>query len=122
MNTEVNLVYPKSVHNHDLDTYYNTEVFALKSAYRIRANNSRDNLRDLFNDITRSNPSAHKVTFKECESLMFRARRTSQPKIPKSAVEFCEQIPSTNFALNFKAAIILDEIVAVIFSQKKSTT
>ena len=75
LNTEVNLVYPKSVHNHDLDTY-NTEVFALKSACRIRAKNSRDNLRDIFNDITRSDPSAHKVTSKECESLMFRARRT----------------------------------------------
>ena len=47
LNTEVNLVYPKSAHNHEVDTY-NSEVFALKSACRIRANNSRDNLRDLF--------------------------------------------------------------------------
>ena len=73
----------------------------------------------LFNDITRSDPSAHKVTFKECESLMFRARRTSQPIIPKSAMEFCEKLPSTNFALNFKAAIILDERIAVIFLSEK---
>ena len=46
-----------------VDTY-NSEVFALKSACRIRENNSRDNLRDLFNDMTRSDPSAHKETFK----------------------------------------------------------
>ena len=100
-------------------TRNHSEVFALKSACRIRAKNSRDNLRDLFSDFTRSDPSAHKVTFKECESLMFIARRTSQPIIPKSAMEFCEQLPSTNFALNFKAAIILDGRIAVIFFSEK---
>ena len=35
LNTEVNLVYPKSVHNHEVDTY-NSEFFALKSACRKR--------------------------------------------------------------------------------------
>ena len=39
LNTEVNLVYPRSVHNHEVNTY-NSEVFALKSACRIRTKNS----------------------------------------------------------------------------------
>ena len=121
LNTKVNLVYRRSVHNHEVDTY-NSEVFALKSECRIRAKNSRDNHHELFNDITRSDPSAHKVTFKECEFLMFRARGTSQPIIPKSAMEFCEQLPSTNLALNFKAAIILDERITVIFFSEKIHT
>ena len=50
---------------------------------------------------------------------MFRARRTSQPIILKSAMEFCEQLPSTNFAVNFKTAIILEERIAVIFFSEK---
>ena len=86
LNTEVNLLYPKSVHNHEVDTY--NSVVCIKICMQDKGKNSRDNLRDLFNYITRSDPSAHKVTFKEYESLMFRARRTSQPIIPKSAMEF----------------------------------
>ena len=118
LNTQINLVYPKSLHNHEVDAY-NSEVFALKSRCRTSAKNSRDNLRDLFNDTTRADPSAHKVTYKECESLMFRARRTSQPIIPKSAIEFCDLLPTTNFALNLKATITLGDRIAVIFFSEK---
>ena len=118
LNTQINLVYPKSLHNHEVDAY-NSEVFALKSRCRTRAKSSRDNLRYLFNDTTRADPSAHKVTYKECESLMFRARRTSQPIIPKSAIEFCDLLPTTNFALNLKATITLSDRIAVIFFSEK---
>ena len=50
---------------------------------------------------------------------MFRARRSSQPTIPKSAIAFCEQLPTTNFAMNFRATITLDERIAVIFFSEK---
>ena len=115
---EVDLIYLKSVHNHEVGTY-NSEAFSLKSACWTIAKNSRGNLRELFNDVTRHDPSAHKVSFKECESLMFRSRRTSQPIIPESAIEFCEQLPSTNVAINFKATVIIDERIAVIFFSEK---
>ena len=108
MNTELNLVYLKTEHNHEVGVY-DSEVLALKSQCRKRASTSHGNLRDLFNDVTRSDPVAHRITFKECESLMFRARRSSQPTIPKSAIAFCEQLPTTNFAMNFRATITLDE-------------
>ena len=50
---------------------------------------------------------------------MFRARRASQPIIPISAIEFCDLLPTTNFALNLKATITLDEKRAVIFFSEK---
>ena len=118
MNTELNLVYLKTEHNHEVGVY-DSEVLALKSQCRKRASTSHGNLRDLFNDVTRSDPVAHRITFKKCESLMFRARRSSQPTIPKSAIAFCEQLPTTNFAMNFRATITLDERIAVIFFSEK---
>ena len=64
-------------------------------------------------------PSAHKVAYNECVSLMFIARRASQPIIPKSAIEFCDLLPTTNFVLNLKATITLNEKRAVIFFSEK---
>ena len=52
MNTELNLVYLKSEHN------------ALKSRCRKRASTSHGNLRYVFNDVTRSDPAAHRITLK----------------------------------------------------------
>ena len=83
------------------------------------ATTSQANLREIFNKVTRFDPSAHEVTFKECESMMFRARRTSQPKIPLTAIQFRDQLPTTNFSIHLKASIILDERIAVIFFSEK---
>ncbi|KAI6650563.1 hypothetical protein LOD99_7613 [Oopsacas minuta] len=69
---------------------------------------SQHNLRHIFNDVTRSNPSASQVTFKECESSMFRTRKILQPMIPQSASEFSEVLPTTTFAVNHKATVIVD--------------
>ena len=38
---------------------------------------------------------------------MFRARRGSQPTIPKTAIQFCDQLPTTNFAIHLKAIVVL---------------
>ena len=80
---------------------------------------SQANLREIFNEMTMFDPSAHEVTFKECESMMFRARRISQPKIPLTAIQFCDQFPTTNFSIHLKASIILDERIAVLFFSEK---
>ena len=46
---------------------------------------------------------------------MFRAKRASQPKIPQIAIQFFDQLPTTNFAIHLKASVILSEHIAVIF-------
>ena len=56
--------------------------------------------------------TAHQITFKEGESLMYRS------KFPMSVNEFCQMLPTTTFAVNLKATINLDERVAVIFFSK----
>ena len=83
------------------------------------AQTSQHNLRQIFNYVTRSNPSASQVTFKECESSMFRARKILQPMIPQSASEFSEVLPTTTFAVNHKATVIVDGRIAVIFFSTK---
>ena len=50
--------------------------------------------------LRRSDPAGILVSFRECESSMFRASKLLQPNIPKSAQEFCVQLPTTNFAAN----------------------
>ena len=99
---EVDLILPKSVHNHDVEED-KAEVFELKAKCWKRAGSSKDNLREVFNDVT------HQITFKECESLIYRARCNSLPRIPKSVIEFCAKLPTTNFAGNLISTIKLDE-------------
>ena len=118
MEKVTNLIYPKSEHNHSLKNY-DTEVYAIKTKCKKTAQSSQHNLRQIFNDITRSDPSASQVTFKECESSMFRARKLLQPKIPGSASEFCQVLPTTNFAVNLKATVIVDGRIGVIFFSDK---
>ena len=108
------MLYPKSVHDHELQEYY-TNVNLIKTKCKRIAQTSQHNLREIFNDITRSDPSGTQVTFKECESSMFRARRLLQPKIHASASEFCQQLPETSFALHLKATITLENRIAIIF-------
>ena len=85
---DINLLFPNSEHNHDVEEY-KTDIFALIAKCRKRANSCRDDLREIFNDA----PEAHRITFKECESLMYRAKCASQPKIPMSVSESCEMLP-----------------------------
>ena len=83
------------------------------------ATTSQANLREVFNEVTRFDPSAHLVTFEGCESIMFRARRASQPTIPHTAMEFYNQLPTKNFAIHLKASVIFDERITVIFFSEK---
>ena len=87
-----NLIYLKSEHNHGLQDY-SAEVYAIKTKCKTIDQTSQHNLRQIFDDVTRSDPSASQVTFKECESSMFRARKILQPMIPQSASELVKFYP-----------------------------
>ena len=76
---------------------YHIDVNLIKSKCKRIAQTSQHNMREIFNDITRSDPSGTQVTFKECDSLRFRARKLLQPRIPASASEFRQQLPETSF-------------------------
>ena len=117
---EIELIYPKSEHNHNVQEY-DADRHEIKRKINKKAQTSRENLRTIFNVITRSDPAGILVSFRECESSMFRARKLLQPNIPKSAQEFCVQLPTANFAANLKATIILGNRIAVIFSPTNYT-
>ena len=53
-------------------------------------------------------------------SAMFRSRRLLQPRIPRTALEFCEILPTfTEFAVNLKATVIFGDLIGVIFLSDK---
>ena len=52
----VNLVYLKSEHNHNVEEY-NAEVHEIKTKIKRKAMNSRDNLRQIFDEVSRSDPA-----------------------------------------------------------------
>ena len=76
---------------------------------------SQSNLRKIFDDTTRTDPSALEVSFPEIESSMYRARRMLQPKIPVDASEFCDMLPGTNFGSYFQFSVVCGNQSAAIF-------
>ena len=89
LNRESDLVTPLKLHNHNIDAYRN-EIFALKRKCKTAAKNSETNLRKVFDDVTRNNPRPCEISFSECESTMFRTRKTLEPRIPPIALELSE--------------------------------
>ena len=86
----------------------------------MEANNSTTSLRAVFNDTPRGEQSAEDISFKSCESIMYRARRETQPKIPKSALEFSTIIKDClAFNQNFKETVVVGEDCSVIFYSEK---
>ena len=51
-------------------------------------NISTTSLRAVFNVTTKGEQSAEDISFKSCESIMYRARRETHPQNPKSTLEF----------------------------------
>ena len=96
LNLESELIHPCSFHNHNIDEY-ETEVYDLKNRCKTIARNSQGSLRKLFDDETRTDPFASRISFNECESSMYRSRRKTQPKIPLSAEEFSEMLPGSTY-------------------------
>ena len=87
----------------------------MKTKCKKIAQTSCSNIRELFDSTTRSDPSASEVSFNECESAMFRSRRKLQSKIPHTASELCEMLPTTGFANNLKAIVTQNDGIGVIF-------
>ena len=109
-----NLIYPYSVHNHGPEEY-KSEVYDLKTTCKKRAQTTRDSLRKIFDDETRTNPFACEISFNECESSMYRSRRKLQPRIPLTASEFLILLPESSFASHYKFSISTNNQTAVIF-------
>ena len=66
LNRESNMIFPLNPHNHNVDEY-NSDVHELKNKCKKVAKHSQSNLRNIFDDTTRSDPSA---SFTEIESSM----------------------------------------------------
>ena len=96
LNIETNLIAQLKQHNHNIEAYQ-TDIYQIKTRCKTIVKITQINLRKVFIDVTRNDPSACDISFRECESSLYRARRTLQPKIPHTAEEFCEPVPTTAF-------------------------
>ena len=79
LNRESNIIFPLNPHNHNVDEY-KSDIHELKNKCKKVAKDSQSNLRKIFDDTTRTDPSACDVSFTEIESSMYQARRILQPK------------------------------------------
>ena len=114
LNRERDLITPLNSHNHDREAY-KTGLYSLKTKCKTVARNSQMNLRKIFDDVTRDDPQACEISFSECESTMFRARKTLEPKIPQTALEFSDMITTTNFGKYYKFSVSVGNEIGVVF-------
>ena len=115
LNRTINLITPMHLHNHEVSEY-KTEVHQLKTKCKTVAKQVQtSSLRNVFDDITRNNPCARDISFAECESAMYRARKTSQPKIPRTAIEFQEMLGTTPLGIHFQYSVTSENQTAVVF-------
>ena len=84
-------------HNHAVDAY-KTDIYKLKTKCKRVATTG---LREVFDEVTRNDLCAREISFAECESSMYRARRQIQPKIPLTATEFVEMLSTTSLSVVF---------------------
>ena len=104
-------------HNHGVSNYH-AEKFKLRTKCKIAAKKSTTKLRELFDETTRQEDFATDICFKNYESIMYRARRETQPKIPKSALEFSTIIEDCpNFGQFCKGTVVIGDQCSVIFIQ-----
>ena len=62
---------------------------------------------------------ARGISFPECESSMYRARRKTQPKVPLTPSEFVDMLPTTSFGVHFKFSVRIGEQTGVVFFQMR---
>ena len=108
-----NLLEVTRVHNHDSNSH-NSKKILISNAIKRKAEISRGNLRELFNETCRGVDGASSVTFRSLESSMFKRRKIRQPKIPLSAQEFDALIQETQYSTILQTILQLDQI-AMIF-------
>ena len=114
LNRVTDLITPLPPDNHNTEEY-RSDVFDLKTKCKKTAMHSQTNLRHVFDDTTRGDPSAREVSFPEWESAMYRARRRLQPKFPSDAVEFCEMLPTASLGKYYQGSVTCGTDTAVIF-------
>ena len=114
LNRERDLITSLTSHNHDREAY-TTGLYSLKTKWKTVARNSQMNLRKIFDDVTRDDPQACEISFSECESTMFRARKTLEPKIPQTALEFSDMITTTNFWKYYKFSVSVGNEIGEVF-------
>ena len=122
LNRDTNLINPLlAQHNHS-DAEYDTHVYELKTKCKTISKSSQSNLRQIFNDVTRNDPSACDISFPQCESSMYRARRKLQPIIPLTASEFCDLLPTTTFGDYYKFSVRCGNDIGVVFYSEQMST
>ena len=119
MNLTRHSITPMHPHNHEVNEY-KTAVYQLKAKCKTLAKRTLSpSLRNIFDDATRNEPNAHDISFPECESAMYRSRKTSQPKIPSTAIEFIDMLGDTPLGKHFKFSVTTgNQIVVVFFSDE----
>ena len=118
LDRDTNLISPGNVHNHDL-TNYHSETYNLKKKCITMARTSKDPLRKVFNDAAREDSFAIEVSFPQCESSMYRSRRSLEPKIPSNATELSLLLPNTTFGKFHKSTVSINDQTALIFFSDK---
>ena len=107
LNRTRNLISPMQLHIHEV-LEYKTEDHQLKTKCKTVAKQVQSSsLRQVFDDVARNNPCARDNTFAECESAMYRARKTIQHKVPQSVNEFIEMLGSTPLGVHYKFLLIV---------------
>ena len=67
INLETDIFTPLNQHE-----YYNNNVYELKTKCKNNAKNIQTNIRELFDDTTRMDPHPCEISFRECESAIYR--------------------------------------------------
>ena len=102
---------------------YKTDVLQLKTKCKTVAKQLKtSSLRNVFDDITRNSLCARDISFAECESAMYRARKTSQPKIPRTAIELLEMLGTTLLGMHFQHSVTSENQTAVVFFSNEMRT
>ena len=109
------------LHNHEV-LEYKTEVHQLDTKCNtVSKQVQSSSLRQVFDNVTRNNPCARDITFVECESAMYRARKTIQPKVPQSDIEFIDLLVSTPLGVHYKFYVTSGNQIAVVFFSDEIT-
>ena len=121
LSQESNLIILLANHNHETDNY-NDHIYLMKAKCKEAAKSSGENLRKIFNDVTRRDPKGRTITFVKCESLMYRARRQLQPKIPQTSFELESTLQGTPYGLFLKDCVTVGDNQAFIFFSDETMT
>ena len=105
MNLTRHSITPIHLHNHEVNEY-KIGVYLLKANCKTLAKQTQSpSLRNFFDDATRNEPNAHDISFPDCESAMYRSRKTSQTKIPSTAIEFIDMLGAIPLGKHFKFSV-----------------